>query len=188
MFGLDSPRLLGSWPAVLAATLPSNKFYLLYILPYVWKFFSSPHSDHNKKLWWITYYPLSYHCYLSGIFPSSLFFFFFFLATSLPLAKQWNDNSKDPSQPSSLLQMSKREMQDNSDGSHGMKTRTVQRTRPWNFPPRGRRKGKDGERTLKGPAFCSLQNSYWDPAVCQGGGELRRPRGRKWLVQGHSAS
>ena len=37
MFGLDSPRLLGSRPAVLAATLPSNKFYLLYILPCVWK-------------------------------------------------------------------------------------------------------------------------------------------------------
>ena len=30
MFGVDSPRLLGSRPAVLAATLPSNKFYLLY--------------------------------------------------------------------------------------------------------------------------------------------------------------
>ena len=35
MFGLDSPRLLGSWAAVRAATLPSNKFYLLYILPCV---------------------------------------------------------------------------------------------------------------------------------------------------------
>ena len=49
MFGLDSPRLLGSRPAVLAATLPSNKFYLLYILPCVWKFFSNPRLDHDKS-------------------------------------------------------------------------------------------------------------------------------------------
>ena len=48
MFGLDSPRLLGSLPVVMAATLPSNKFYLLYILPYVWKFFSNLRSDHNN--------------------------------------------------------------------------------------------------------------------------------------------
>ena len=47
MFGLDSPRLLGSLPVVMAATLPSNKFYLLYILPYVWKFFSNLRSDHD---------------------------------------------------------------------------------------------------------------------------------------------
>ena len=47
MFGLDPRRLLGSLPAVLAATLPSNKFCLLYILPCVWKFFSNPFSDHN---------------------------------------------------------------------------------------------------------------------------------------------
>ena len=50
MFGLYSPRLLGSRPAVLAATLTSNKFYLLYILPCVWKFFSNPRSDHD--IWW----------------------------------------------------------------------------------------------------------------------------------------
>ena len=50
MFGLDSPRLLGSWPAVLAATLPSNKFCLPYILPCVWKFFSNPCSDHHTSL------------------------------------------------------------------------------------------------------------------------------------------
>ena len=49
MFGLDSPRLLGSWTTVLAATLPSNKFYLLYILPCVWKFFSNPRSDHDTN-------------------------------------------------------------------------------------------------------------------------------------------
>ena len=71
MFRIDSLRLLESCPAVLAVTLLSNKFYLLYILPYVWKFFSSPPSDHNKNVWRITYYPLSHHCYLSGIFPSS---------------------------------------------------------------------------------------------------------------------
>ena len=47
MFRLNSPRLLGSRPAVLAATLPSNKFYLLYILPYVWKFFSNWRLDHD---------------------------------------------------------------------------------------------------------------------------------------------
>ena len=49
MFRLDSPRLLGSRPAVLAATLPANKFYILYILPCVWNFFSNPRSDHDKK-------------------------------------------------------------------------------------------------------------------------------------------
>ena len=49
MFGLNSPRLLESQPAVLAAMLPSNKFYLLYILPFVWKFFSKLHWDHDKK-------------------------------------------------------------------------------------------------------------------------------------------
>ena len=49
MFGLNSPRLLGSRPAVLAASLPSNKFYLLYILPCVWKFFSNPLSDHDNE-------------------------------------------------------------------------------------------------------------------------------------------
>ena len=49
MFGLDSPGLLGSRPALLAATLPSNKFYLLYILPCVWKFFSNPRLDHDKR-------------------------------------------------------------------------------------------------------------------------------------------
>ena len=27
--------------------LPSNKFYLLYVLPYVWQFFSSLRSDHD---------------------------------------------------------------------------------------------------------------------------------------------
>ena len=48
MFRLNSPRLLGSQPAVLAVTLPSNKFYLLYILPYVWKLFSNPRLDHDK--------------------------------------------------------------------------------------------------------------------------------------------
>ena len=51
MFRLGSPRLLGSRPAVLAATLPSNKFYLLYILPCVWKFFSNPRSDHATQDW-----------------------------------------------------------------------------------------------------------------------------------------
>ena len=50
MFGLDSPRLLGSRPALLAVTLPSNKFYLLYILPCVWKFFSNPRLDHDNYL------------------------------------------------------------------------------------------------------------------------------------------
>ena len=50
MFGLDSPRPLGSWPAVLAVTLPSNKFYLLYSLPCVWKFFSNPRSDLDRNL------------------------------------------------------------------------------------------------------------------------------------------
>ena len=49
MFGLDPRRLLGSLPAVLAATLPSNKFCLLYILPCVWKFFSNPPLDHNNE-------------------------------------------------------------------------------------------------------------------------------------------
>ena len=48
MFGLDSPKLLGSRPAVLAVTLPSNKFYLLYVLPCVCKFFSNPRSDHDS--------------------------------------------------------------------------------------------------------------------------------------------
>ena len=47
---LDSPRLLGSRPTVLVATLPSNKFYLLYVLPCVWRFFSNPCSDHD--IWW----------------------------------------------------------------------------------------------------------------------------------------
>ena len=47
MFGLDSPRLLGSRPAGLAVTLLSNKFYLLYILPCVWKFFSNLRLDHD---------------------------------------------------------------------------------------------------------------------------------------------
>ena len=53
MFRLDSPRLLGSRPSVLAAPLPSNKFYLLYILlyilPHVWKFFSNPRSEHDIR-------------------------------------------------------------------------------------------------------------------------------------------
>ena len=49
MIGLDSPRLLGSRPSVLAATLPSNKFCLLYILPCVWKFFSNPRSYDDTK-------------------------------------------------------------------------------------------------------------------------------------------
>ena len=49
MFGHDSPRLPGIRPVVLAATLPSNKFYL-YILPRVWKFFSNLRSDHDKSV------------------------------------------------------------------------------------------------------------------------------------------
>ena len=49
MFRVGSPRLLGSRPAVLAATVPSNKFHPLYVLPCVWKFFSNLRLDHDRK-------------------------------------------------------------------------------------------------------------------------------------------
>ena len=47
MLIVDLPWLPGSRPAVLAATLLFNKLCLPYILPCVWKFFSSPRSDHD---------------------------------------------------------------------------------------------------------------------------------------------
>ena len=48
MLIVDSPWLPGSQPAVLAATLLFNKFYLSYILPCVWKFFFNPRSGHDS--------------------------------------------------------------------------------------------------------------------------------------------
>ena len=47
MLIVDFPWLPGSRLTVLAATLLFNKFYLPYILPCVWKFFSNPCSDHD---------------------------------------------------------------------------------------------------------------------------------------------
>ena len=49
MLIVDFPWLPGSRSAVLAVTLLFNKLYPPYILPCVWKYFSNPHSDHNRK-------------------------------------------------------------------------------------------------------------------------------------------
>ena len=46
----DSPRLIGSWPAVLATTIPCNKSHLLYILPCVWKSSSNPCPDRESPI------------------------------------------------------------------------------------------------------------------------------------------